>query len=253
MSRVEAGRGIYPDLPCAAVKEGLHRYIAGEVDPLTARSIQDHLRRCPSCSGEAHILEEEEIAFLEAAVVSPALSPRFAARLVDEIRREETEALGKRKLRRLRSILGAGALAAGIAVAAVGGFLTAPTASPERGGADLSGPIAVRPEMALSGKVCPEDRSRRGGIVLPLASLHRELPATPANLRLNLPDWVEFSASFFPLDELKPCQRDVNHDGQTDISDAAHLFMLAVTPSPADPATSSLDEIDLDCNSLCQI
>jgi hypothetical protein len=45
----------------------------------------------------------------------------------------------------------------------------------------------------------------------------------------------------------------VNRDGQTDISDAAHLFMLAVNQSPADPADSGLDDIDLDCTSLCQI
>jgi hypothetical protein len=261
MNQSDSSRSIFPQLPCAAVKERLHLFLEDEADSITGRSIREHLGGCPSCAEEARRIEEERIAFLEAAVVSPALSTRFADRVVEEIRREEAEALGRRRASRLRAVIAASGLAAGFAFLALAGLLTGPTSGPAsmpEGIADRSAGNTAesRPAPALPVSLPTAGPPARLAFNLPVTPSVRacpELPATPAALHLNLPDWIDYSADFFAPRDLRPCQRDVNQDGQTDISDAAHLFMLAVNQSPAELASSSLDDIDLDCGSLCQI
>jgi hypothetical protein len=77
---------------------------------------------------------------------------------------------------------------------------------------------------------------------------------SPGSSWPDLIEWIEFSQRFFPLDERLPCQRDVNRDGETNICDATHLFMIAVGPAPLDLTRSgSAEDLDLDCNSPCQI
>ena len=261
METRDQSRSIDPDLPCAVVLERLHMVLEGEADQFTARSIRRHLGGCAACAEEARRIEEERIAFLEAAVVSPELSSRFADRVVEEIRRQEAEALGRRRISRLRAAIAASGLAAGIAFLALGGLLTAPTSGPRPLAAKLAdvaaGTVAEsRPAPSLPVSLPGAGAPARLAYSMPAAPIVKvcpELPAAPAALRLNLPDWIEYSADFFAPRGPRPCQRDVNQDGQTDISDAAHLFMLAVNQSPAELADSSLDDLDLDCGSLCQI
>jgi putative zinc finger protein len=261
MNERDSGPSIYAELPCAAVKERLHLFLENEADALTGRSIREHLGRCATCAEEARRIEEERLAFLEAAVVSPALSSRFADRVVEEIRRQEAEALGQRRISRLRAIIAASALAAGFALLSLAGLFTAPASGPGQAPEKIAGSIAGNieegrpaPSLPVSLPIAgPSARLAFNVPVTPSVRVCPELPAAPASLHLNLPDSIDYSADFFWPRDPRPCQRDVNQDGQTDISDAAHLFMLAVNQSPAEMASERLDDIDLDCGSLCQI
>src|SRR2546422_7775386 len=111
MARDDTILSLPGELPCNLCEDRLHLYVEGEADGLPRRAIEAHLRACPSCSDRRRVLEEERLAFLERALVSPALSSRFAERVVEEIRRRDTAERDRRLLGKLFR-LGLGGLAA---------------------------------------------------------------------------------------------------------------------------------------------
>jgi hypothetical protein len=262
MARHDAVRSGSSELLCRICEEWLHRHVEGEVDAFTSRSISGHLAGCPSCSALHRRLLEETTEFLEAALVSPPLSSRFPERVTAEIRRLAAEKRDRRLIRGLFKLGIGGSAAAAALIAAFlwggwgagsggGGPLGPPSAllarsgapleaSPERPVSRTSCPSAAEPGPAIGRRVEGTDLSDRAALI-------------PAVDRLRLADSIDFSATFLKLEDRLPCSRDVNHDGETDVSDAAHLFMLAVASPPADLARyPSAEESDPDCLASCR-
>jgi len=271
-------REIHGDLPCSACEEWLHFYLEGETDPSLSRAIGAHLERCPRCAARRRVLEEERLELVEALSRSPALSKRFPGRVIGEIRRRTAQERDRRLIRRLTRLgLGAGGLAAAAAVALAISLIAGPSAHAPL--APPSTPLvaangAPKAEVVIGGS--PE-RSTRGSAArerLIIAPLHcpDDLPgwSPPAGLKAEantatlisftgtgprLSETIEFSATIFRQEESLPCTRDINNDGQTNVSDAAHLFMLSMAPPESLNPYFNREELDLDCNpvSACQI
>ena len=69
-------------------------------------------------------------------------------------------------------------------------------------------------------------------------------------IHVNLFDFIDLSASIIRTEQTIPCTRDVNHDGETDLSDAAHMLKLAVAPPPSGLVDFNHEAIE-DCFSVC--
>ena len=241
MDRIETDRNLSSDLGCRICRENLHLYLEGEAAPITVREIGDHLSRCPGCSAELRVLQEERIAFLEAALSSPPLSPRFSERVIREIRREEGERRTARKIATFRRLFVSVGAAAAIALAGLGiAHLTvlSPLNPPE-------GTVVHSPPAASARSFAKDQEKSLAG-----DGVFKEAPPTvtvpevqPPGVRMALPDWFTLSEEMFPA-ERRPCERDLNEDGISDASDAAHLCMIAVLPFPADLRDENLQDCD---------
>jgi hypothetical protein len=261
MDRIETDRNLSSDFGCRLCRENLHLYLEGEAAPLASREIREHLSRCPACTEEFRLLEEERVAFLEAAVSSPPLSPRFSERVIREIRREEAERSALRKIAAFRRLLMSAGAAAVIALAGLGiATLFSPLGPPE--GTVASSPLGPvssplgPPEGTVVGH-SPIDSSRGMGeekavvvVVNDGPSAHSTTAGQNAvveerrsEVRMKLPDWFALSEEMFPA-KSRPCESDLNEDGISDASDAAHLCMLAVLPIPADLRDLNLQDCD---------
>jgi hypothetical protein len=269
-------RHIHGDLPCTACEEWLHLYLEGETDPSLSRAIAAHLERCPRCAARQRVLEEERLELVEALSRSPALSKRFPERVIGEIRRRTAEERDRRLIRRLARLgLGVGGLAGAAAVALVISLIAgrsahaplAPPSTPPAVGNSAPNAVVVigSPERSTWGSTARER--------LIIAPLHcpDDLPgwSPPAGLKAEaipgtlisftggprLSETIEFSATIFRQEESLPCTRDINNDGQTNVSDAAHLFMLSMAPPESLNPYFNREELDLDCNpsSACLI
>ncbi len=250
------------DLPCTVCLDGLHRFVEGEADPALARAIAAHLRRCAGCVDRRRRLEEERIGFLEGAIRSPALSPRFAARVVEEIERRDRETSVLGRLGRWRSI----GIASAAAVAVTAVFFIAPSRETPSARPVVRSPIEA---MAVSSNGSPSgalptlvredaapkedarvDAERVVSVVHSAAALPASM-APPAN-PIALADSIEVLSSVLRVDARLPCSDDVNRDGESDLSDAAHFFMLAVASTPAGIGSlSPAADMDLDCILAC--
>lgn len=82
---------------CSQTIASLHQYVEAELDPFRSELVQRHLAECVNCLQEKERLEWEKIAFIESAMEAPTLSPRFAAKVMDSVRKEER---GRRRLLR---------------------------------------------------------------------------------------------------------------------------------------------------------
>ena len=267
MIRDDVIRGLSPDAPCEFFEETLHLWIEGEADPLAARELQSHLGSCAACERRLRDLEQERIAILETALTSPPLSLRFPRRVTEEILRHQGTERIHRRLKALRKALVGLAAAAAVALSAFAlERLAHPPAMP--GGAPAMGAsllattsVVRRQAPGVIIHIIPEalparlDASERCIDPRPaLASDTGSGRPVATDQRINLANWIEFSAEFFHFERHLPCHRDVNQDGLTDISDAAHLFMLAVGPVNSGSAVGTEDGVDLgECLSQCQI
>jgi len=249
---------VVPFPQCAVCDEWLHFYVEGATDPGLSRTITAHLEGCPRCAARLWELEAERLGLMEALGRSPALSSRFPARVVGEIRRRKAEEKDRRLIRRLARLgLGAAGLAVAAAIALVCTLLAgrgthAPSApSPSRVPARvvrIAPDRAVPPRSLTFGPLpCPDDGLKTEAIPATLISLTRSGP--------RLSETIEFSATILRQEDALPCTRDINNDGQTNVSDAAHLFMLSMAPPESVNPYFARDDLDLDCNptSACLI
>jgi len=260
-------RSIYGDLPCTVCMEELHRFVEGEADPALARAITGHLRRCAACAERRRGLEEERIEFMEAAIRSPALSPRFGARIIEEIERRGREKSVIGRLGRWRFLGIASAAAAALTAVlffvssreaqAPSPFVLGPVEAPAAGadstlareGSTVKEDTGVDAERKISiAHVAP-----RAGAPAPAPSA--PFPPAPAQRPacvIALTDSIEVLSSVLRVDARLPCSDDVNRDGESDLSDAAHFFMLAVASTPAGiGGLSPVADMDLDCVMAC--
>jgi hypothetical protein len=235
-------------LSCSICAEHLHRTIEGEAEPLVARLVKEHLAGCASCAAEAKALEAERIEILEVMLRSPALSDHFSSRVVRKIGVLEKARRGRELIR--RSLTG---LAAAAVVALAVWIGMGPRSSP------APVPLALAPDfpVAVESSAPGEDpvAARLPG---PFKLVRFTPPPSSSGcsagdtLRTTpLPNPIDYAAVMFPLDELPPCQRDVNHDGRTDVRDAAHLFMLALASAPSDLFRPGSEDITDDCDGEC--
>jgi hypothetical protein len=248
MDRIETDRNLSSDLGCRICRENLHLYLEGEAAPLASREIQEHLSRCPDCAAELRVLQEERIAFLEAALSSPPLSPRFSERVIREIRRDEAERHAMRKIATFRRLFVSVGTAAAIVLA---GFGIAHVTS-GGGSTPTSVKVAVN-EGSTAFRSRPRDLERPPAMMLtpgpaspaslPIAAEARSIEELQPAVRMALPDWFVLSEEMFPA-ERRPCERDLNEDGISDFSDAAHLCMIAVLPFPAELMDNNLQDCD---------
>ena len=265
---------IASDLPCHICQEWLHAFVEGEEVPLGRRAIAMHIETCRACSAEREALEDERRLFLEAAVESPALSPRFAANVIAELRREQSE----RRLRSARRLWRSSALsiaAAAVAVAALslwwrpaneklrddrpavvaGTHDDAPGAwSLTSAGETLAVSVPRAPRLSPTPVSTSVPRiDARIDAACGAGDDGHELPRSPSvPAAPDLKDSIEFSARVLHRREPVPCTRDVNRDGETDISDAAHLFMLAVADGPFGAEVRRDEDADFDCSDSCR-
>ena len=73
---------------CEELRGLLDLYLDGELPEETARKIDRHLLRCPTCAYEARALEQTQAMLREAvlpAETTPAFRERTAARLLDAL------------------------------------------------------------------------------------------------------------------------------------------------------------------------
>jgi len=251
------------DLSCRSCREWLHPFLEGETDPLSSRAIKGHLAICPDCAGEARILEKERIELLEAMLVSPALSPRFPRRITREILRRQAETRRRKMLGVLRRLVVTMASGAALILAAfLGANLLGLIPGERDRGIDVA---AATPGTVIHGTVIHDTTGLTSTSpsvsAAPACSTATDITGeasddsnqiVPVSARLDLNDSINFTSNFFPLDQDLPCQRDLNNDGETDASDAAHLFMLATMDNITDSdALGVITEVQQNCNSPC--
>jgi len=243
--------GAICDPGCHFCSQHLHSYLEGEADPFTAKSLERHIEACRRCREELRELEEERIGAIEAMVACPPLSPSFSSRVIQEIRRTEAEERTSRKLAALRRFaISLGAVAALAVAAALVGRLVLVDPAPSARTIASATPAAFKVE----GRVPPLAPAKAIEVAAAIPASVTAAPAgSPGKATMVLSEWFEISEEIFP-GRTKPCLPDLNHDGQANPSDAAHLFMLAVQPYPADLTRTFEDEVAQDCAALsCQI
>ena len=233
---------------CATCAEWLHLHLEGEAEPLLSRTLKEHLAACPACARRYEALERERVEVLEALLSTPPLSPRFASQVMGRIRGLERSERNRRLRRRLYRLLSGTAVAAAAAAAALLIVLRTGGGQPREAQTNVvigSKPVptpsfiryAVPPGAGIVPR-CPDEK------VEPLP-----LPPTSGD-QVGVNESIDVTAALLRLEDRLPCSRDVNHDGEMDVSDAAHLFMLAVAPPPADMVLA-IDSGETDCTLTC--
>jgi hypothetical protein len=260
MDRDEAIEILPPAFDCRVCRERLHLYLEGEADSFTARHIGDHLEGCPDCREELRQLEEERVHFLEAALVSPPLSPKFSTQVIDKVRRIESEERSRKRNVLLRRLAVGAAAAAAVVLASIGMVQVLRSGGPAAGPMEIARPSlpAVRGAEGFNKKFAPRRAPDRADLGVPGPGAPF-LPPRPAPYRepemerrsFDFADWYETSANLFPREQLLTCRRDLNSDGQANPSDAAHLIMLSLLTVPSETIRND-DEIDPECFQICR-
>ncbi|HVR74046.1 MAG TPA: zf-HC2 domain-containing protein, partial [Planctomycetota bacterium] len=96
---------------CGRFAESLHPHVEGELDPIRAKLLEEHLAGCAACTRAEADLRMERLALLEALVESPELPDSFSEKVMERIR----DASRARRSRR-RQRFAAAAAAAGLVI-----------------------------------------------------------------------------------------------------------------------------------------
>jgi hypothetical protein len=249
---------------CGIHRPHLHRFVEGELEPIRARLLEEHLTTCPECEAAREDLERERLFVVESLVSSPPLSERLTRKILRRAERELCQrgnALFARRLRRLAVALGASILGAAALLVLGTRILLGPSRDPGAMDPGAMAPasrlVAAVPERAhveTAGteaahrlEAGPFEPGRLERTAFPAAPVAARLPSprlvprraavtpraaaeSPTVSRLTFPRALGAAMDIPPLapsleSAEDPC-RDHNRDGEVDLSDVAHSFNI---------------------------
>jgi hypothetical protein len=146
--RGEGGDWIALGMRCGDTETDLHLQVEGELHPIRGLRLEAHLAACEGCRRRREELREERLWVAEVALEAPALSSRFAPKIIARLRREQERksALARRGALLRRALAAAGGLAAlGSAATLFFAVLNGPVEEPYPRGEPLASRDAAGP------------------------------------------------------------------------------------------------------------
>lgn len=266
----ELERGEF-ELQCSELQPLHHLYVEGELDALRSGQLLHHLEGCGGCRRRNEELQNERRWLTESALKTPALSPRFRAKVVARIAEEAERRRGRRRFQRLLRIINTAAAALCVAAAAVLALTAILRGPPQRPDGRLAEPLTSAAVTAAweNDLYCPSDDSIEGnegldplfpGTDLVCPTCADSVDPGLGGLAVlgrhgNFRTAIRFSRGM--LGETRrdedPCPPDPNLDGKSDGSDVAFFWQQLLSSADLPAIAASLAEaIEVECDEACE-
>jgi anti-sigma factor RsiW len=235
-----------PPVGCRFFHERLHAYVEDELDEATAMFLAAHLDGCAACRDEKRRLEDERIEVLSMLVAAPPPPLRFPERVIAALSIEGRIEAPKLRRSPWRFALG---VAVGILLGSLAVSLAlrspdrSPAGAPPETSTRLVSPVEDPPAARPPADDAAPPAAPPAGIDVP-HGVDAESESSAVAAR-------PFEEAWDAVRRLHPCSEDLNQDGQTDLSETAHVFnLLAVANLPMSGAVHE-EYWTMDCAKLC--